>query len=219
MRNRYRRDLLVGCLIGVLALSAAAPVCAEQVRALDVTVTAGDRPFPARATLLLKIYEQGPLPRVLTVVREGEWPAGATRIVRLVLDRPLESTRVRRFALALEAAAADAAPWDVEAAYVEWQGSAGRERLLASNLAGVVAVGRDLASAERRDGDGRCSTDSDCSDGLDCNGAERCAPAAAGADARGCVAGRPVVCPVNTVCAEHRGCTGPAPVRAAPVAR
>ena len=216
MRKRYCRDLLLGCIGGFIVLAIAAPAVAEQVRALDVTVTGGERPFPAKATLLLRIYEQSPLPRVLTVVRDVEWPAGATRIVRLILDRPLESSRVRRFALSLEAGAADTASWDVESAFVEWQGPAGRERLLAANLAGVVAVGRDLASAERREGDGLCNSDGDCSDGLDCNGLERCAPHAVGADARGCVVGRPIACPVNTVCAEHRGCVGPAPVRAAP---
>ena len=53
-----------------------------------------------------------------------------------------------------------------------------------------------------------CVTDSDCDDQRSCNGHERCAPRTAGADARGCVRGSPVVCPVNQVCSEGRGCIG-----------
>jgi hypothetical protein len=219
MLNRGYRALLVRFVCALVGFGVAAAVQAEQVRAIDVTVTAGMRPFPARAALLLKLYEQGPVPTVLTVVRDVEWPPGATRIVRLVLDRPFEPARVRRFALAIDTGAAGTATWDVESAFVEWQGPAGRERLLASNLVGVVAAGRDLASAERHDGDWRCASDGDCSDGLECNGLERCAPEAAGADAHGCVTGRPMACPVNTVCAERRGCRGPAPSAPVPVPR
>jgi len=40
------------------------------------------------------------------------------------------------------------------------------------------------------------------------NGRERCAPRSAGADARGCVKGLPVACPVNQVCTEEHGMPG-----------
>ena len=53
-----------------------------------------------------------------------------------------------------------------------------------------------------------CKSDADCDDKRSCNGLERCAPRAAGADARGCVKGTPVVCPVNQVCGEGVGCRG-----------
>jgi len=53
-----------------------------------------------------------------------------------------------------------------------------------------------------------CMTDADCDDQKACNGHERCAPHSPGADARGCVSGSPMVCPVNQICAEGRGCVG-----------
>ena len=53
-----------------------------------------------------------------------------------------------------------------------------------------------------------CSSDADCDDHRACNGKERCAPRSPGADARGCVKGAPVVCPVNQVCGEGVGCHG-----------
>ena len=53
-----------------------------------------------------------------------------------------------------------------------------------------------------------CRSDSDCDDRRACNGKERCAPRSPNADARGCVKGTPVVCPVNQVCGEGVGCRG-----------
>ena len=55
-----------------------------------------------------------------------------------------------------------------------------------------------------------CITDAECDDHRNCNGLERCAPQRRDADARGCVKGLPVVCPVNQVCSEEAGCRGPA---------
>jgi hypothetical protein len=51
-------------------------------------------------------------------------------------------------------------------------------------------------------------SDADCDDGKMCNGRERCAPQAKDADARGCVRGTPVSCPVNQICVEGQGCRG-----------
>ena len=202
------RGWLPGLVLCVLVGLLPPVVTASTVSALDVTVTSGATGLPGGATPVLKIYGAGPLPRTLTLPVDGAWPAGATRVVHLVLERPLDPATVRRFALGLEPGHGAAAPWDIESFVVEWQGERGRERLLAATLSGMVGPGRDLASPERHEAELRCQSDADCSDGLDCNGRERCAPAALGADARGCLAGRPPVCPVNQVCVEHRGCRG-----------
>ncbi|MBX3246188.1 MAG: putative metal-binding motif-containing protein [Myxococcales bacterium] len=46
-----------------------------------------------------------------------------------------------------------------------------------------------------------CTSDVSCDDAVYCNGVERCAPAAATADARGCIAGTPP-CPTGVRCLE-----------------
>src|SRR6266851_1832807 len=82
------------------------------------------------------------------------------------------------------------------------------EKLLDATLSGVIARQGELATMDRDQAALACRTDSDCDDKRTCNGQERCAPRAAGADARGCVKGTPVVCPVNQVCGEGVGCRG-----------
>lgn len=189
------------------------------VSELEVALTSGTTALPADSTVQLKIYADSPVPRVFTLSRGTAWPAGATRIVPLRLDRPLAIATVRRFAISLSAThGGSPATWDVSSAVVEWSGPEGRARLLGANLSGVVAAGRDLASADQRDADLRCNTDADCDNGLECDGVERCLPGDSRADARGCVAGRPPVCPVNQVCSERKGCHGLVTERA-PAAR
>ena len=193
------------CLLGAGGAGAADGVL---VSTLDVTVTAGATDLPAGAALELKIYEQGPVARSLPLTHGESWPAGATRVMRVALDRPLDPRRVRRFSLAYRTARGGIAAWEVESAHVEWQANGERQRLLAANLTGVVAVDRELASAELMDSQMLCATDADCDNGRTCDGVERCEPASRHADARGCVSGRPVICPINQVCVEHVGCRG-----------
>jgi hypothetical protein len=86
--------------------------------------------------------------------------------------------------------------------------------LLNTTLSGVFTRQGELASEERSAGSMTCVTDADCDDHRKCNGHERCAPGNAQADARGCLKGTPLVCPVNQVCTEEHGCHGldaPAP--------
>jgi hypothetical protein len=82
------------------------------------------------------------------------------------------------------------------------------ERLLDTTLSGVIGRQGELASMDRDQAALACRSDADCDDKRACNGQERCAPRAPGADARGCVKGTPVVCPVNQVCSEGVGCRG-----------
>jgi hypothetical protein len=100
-------------------------------------------------------------------------------------------------------------PWELVSADVELPGGgASPERLLNATLSGVIDQQGELASEERDTASLICVTDADCDDHRSCNGHERCAPHTRGADARGCVKGAPLVCPVNQVCAEGRGCVG-----------
>jgi hypothetical protein len=97
--------------------------------------------------------------------------------------------------------------------------SAGHEParlLLDTTLSGAIAHQGELATLDRDASTVACMSDADCDDAKTCNGKERCAPHTAGADARGCVSGRPVVCPVNQICTEGRGCVGTGSLTPAP---
>ena len=208
---RYLARRSVHCLWLVATLFVATVACAADgalVSALDVSVTSGPAELPRGAVLELKIYEQGPVARTLVLTHGEAWPAAATRVIRVTLDRPLDPRRVRRFSLAYRAPRNGLTAWEVESAQVEWEANGERQRLLAASLAGVVAVDRELSSADVQDHQLLCATDADCDNGRTCDGVERCEPHNRRADARGCVSGRPVTCPINQVCVEHVGCRG-----------
>jgi hypothetical protein len=100
-------------------------------------------------------------------------------------------------------------PWEVVAADVDLATGQEQPRLLLdTTLSGQIVRQGELATLERDASTISCMSDADCDDAKTCNGKERCAPHTAGADARGCVSGSPVVCPVNQVCTEGRGCVG-----------
>jgi hypothetical protein len=80
--------------------------------------------------------------------------------------------------------------------------------LLDATLSGVVGRQSELATMDRDQPALACRSDADCDDKRSCNGQERCAPHSPDADARGCVKGTPVACPVNQVCGEGVGCRG-----------
>jgi hypothetical protein len=127
----------------------------------------------------------------------------------LNLSDALESRDVLRFSLYYRAASATAPAWQVMAADVDL--SAGRgppELLLDTTLSGEIDRQGELASLERDVSTMICASDADCDDHRSCNGRERCAPRSAGADAKGCVRGTPLACPVNQVCSEGKGCVG-----------
>jgi hypothetical protein len=100
--------------------------------------------------------------------------------------------------------------------------SAGRgppELLLDTTLSGEIDRQGELASVERDVSTMICLSDADCDDHRSCNGRERCAPRSAGADARGCIRGTPVSCPVNQVCSEGKGCVGAGAPKYAPASK
>ena len=122
---------------------------------------------------------------------------------------PIDPRDVLRFSLYYRAASVAAPPWQVVAADIDL--SAGRappQLLLDATLSGEIDRQGELATVERDVSTLMCINDADCDDHRSCNGRERCAPRSAGADARGCVKGNPVVCPVNQVCTEGKGCVG-----------
>jgi len=127
----------------------------------------------------------------------------------VTMNEALDSRAVLRFSLYYRAASPLSPPWQVVAADVDL--SAGREPpqlLLDTTLSGEISRQGELATLDRDASTVACMSDTDCDDAKTCNGRERCAPHSAGADARGCVSGRPVVCPVNQICTEGHGCVG-----------
>ncbi len=190
-------------LIFVAATSRAVPVSHIQVR----VVSGSD--LSAGSYVELRIYEAGKAVRRLPLTHGEAWPHDSTRLIPLTLNDLLDPRNVLRFSLYYRAASPLSPPWEVVAADVEL--SAGNERpqlLLDTTLSGEIARQGELATLDRDVSTISCMSDADCDDAKACNGKERCAPRMAGADARGCVSGSPVVCPVNQVCTEGRGCVG-----------
>ena len=95
-------------------------------------------------------------------------------------------------------------------------GNQSTQRLLDTTLSGVISQQGELATNDRDEAALICKSDADCDDKRMCNGRERCAPRSADADARGCVKGTPLVCPVNQVCVEGTGCRGMSPEKPKP---
>ncbi len=158
----------------------------------------------------LRIYEAGKSVRRLPLVHGEAWLPSSTHLIPLKLNDALDPRNVQRFALYYRAGSPLAPAWEVVSADVEIpSGQAAPVRLLDTTLSGVIAKQGELASVERDQASMACSSDADCDDHRACNGKERCAPHTQGADARGCVKGAPVVCPVNQVCGEGVGCHGP----------
>jgi hypothetical protein len=189
-------------------------LCATAAGALPVShvqirVVTGDADLAAGSVVELRIYEAGKSVRRLPLTHGEAWPRESTRVIPLDLSEALDPRTVLRFGLYYRAASPQAPPWEVVAADVDL--SAGHpppELLLGTTLSGEIAGQGELATLERDVSTLTCVSDADCDDHKSCNGHERCAPRTANADARGCVKGSPMVCPVNQVCSEGRGCVG-----------
>ncbi len=195
--------ILVALLIG------GRPLLAAPISHLQVRVVTGALELTPGSVLELRIYEAGKPVRRLTLTHGEAWPRDSTRIISLSLAEPLDPRAVSRFGLYYRAASPLTPPWEVVAADVELSpGSEPPQRLLDATLAGTIAHEGELATEERDPASMACASDADCDDHRTCNGRERCAPHASGADARGCVKGVPVACPVNQICSETRGCIG-----------
>jgi hypothetical protein len=203
--------MLLGCAL-FAAESQAVPVSRLEVRIVN-----GAKELSAGSDLELRIYEAGKSARRLPLVHGEAWLPASTHLIPLKLNESLDPRNVVRFAIYYRAGSASAPAWEVVAADVELPSTGGsRVRLLDATLSGVIARQGELASVERDQAAITCATDSDCDDGRACNGRERCAPRSPGADARGCVKGTPVVCPVNQVCGEGVGCYGPSSLKTFP---
>jgi hypothetical protein len=200
--------------IVLLMTLCAAAAHAVPVSHVQVRIVTGFADLSAGSYLELRIYEAGKPVRRLPLTHGEAWPRDSTRVIPLTLNDALDPRNVQRFSLYYRAASPLAPPWEVVAADVDL--SAGRDpqqRLLNATLSGEIAGQGELATVDRDASTMVCMTDADCDDHKSCNGRERCAPHTAAADARGCVSGSPVVCPVNQICAEGRGCLGAGDLR------
>ncbi len=176
----------------------AASAGAIPVSHLEVRVVTGADELSAGSSLELRIYEAGKSVRRLPLVHGEAWPRDSTHIIPVKLSEALDPRNVVRFSLYYRSASPLAPELEIVAADVELPSSeAPPERLLDATLSGVITRQGELATMDRDQAALMCRTDS-----------ERCAPRSAGADARGCVKGTPVVCPVNQVCSEGVGCRG-----------
>jgi hypothetical protein len=198
--------------VSLLLLSAALfmqNAMAAPVSRLEVRVTTGGQEMSAGSDLELRIYEAGKNPRRLPLVHGEAWLPDSTHLIPVQLSESLDPRNVLRFALYYKAGSPLAPALEVVAADVELPSTAGApQKLLNATLSGVITRQGELATGERDQASMMCSSDADCDDHKACNGRERCAPRAAGADARGCVKGAPMVCPVNQICGEGVGCHG-----------
>jgi hypothetical protein len=187
----------------------AAGAAAAPVSHLEVKIVTGAEELGAGSSLELRIYEAGKSVRRLPLVHGEAWPRDSTHIIPVKLSEALDPRNVVRFGLYYRSASPLARGLEIVAADVELPSSKNSpELLLNATLSGVIAGQGELATVDRDQAALACRSDADCDDKRACNGQERCAPHAPGADARGCVKGTPVVCPVNQVCTEGAGCRG-----------
>jgi hypothetical protein len=201
----------------LLLLAACAAVHAAPVKHLQVRIVTGSADLAAGSYVELRIYQAGKDVRRLPLTHGEGWPRDSTRVIPLNLSEALDPGDVLRFSLYYRAASVTAPPWQVLAADVDLSAAGGQaDLLLDTTLSGQIDRQGELASVERDASTMICASDSDCDDHRSCNGRERCAPRSAGADARGCVRGTPVACPVNQVCSEGRGCVGAGAAKSAP---
>ena len=195
-------------LLLVLALCSAGAY-AVPVSHVQVRIVTGAADLAAGSYLELRIYEAGKAVKRVALTHGEGWPRDSTRVIPLTLNEAIDPRNVQRFSLYYRAANPLSPPLEVVSAGVDL--SAGREPprlLLDTTLSGEIAQQGELATLDRDARSMTCMSDADCDDQKACDGVERCAPHSPGADARGCVAGRPMVCPVNEICAEGRGCVG-----------
>jgi hypothetical protein len=195
--------ILMLCVLGATSAAAA------TVSRLEVRIVTGGDELSAGSALELRIYEAGRSVRRLPLVHGESWPRESTHIIPVSLSEPLDPRNVVRFSLYYRSAAPLASGFEIVAADVDLPSKgATPERLLNATLSGVISRQGELATLDREQSTLACKSDADCDDRRVCNGVERCSPRSAGADARGCVKGTPVVCPVNQVCGEGVGCHG-----------
>jgi len=187
----------------------AAGAAAAPVRQLEVRIVIGAEQLTTGSDLELRIYETGKEVRHLTLAHGEAWLPDSTHLIPVRLNESLEPRNVQRFALYYRSGSPLSPPFEIISADVELPSGGGEpQKLLGMTLSGVIARQGELATEDREQSAGQCLSDADCDDKRSCNGRERCDPHSREADARGCVKGTPVVCPVNQVCGEGIGCHG-----------
>jgi hypothetical protein len=205
---KFHLPTSLGPLLIACALSCSV-VHAAPVSRLDVRIVTGAQELSAGSSLELRIYEAGKNGRRLPLVHGETWLRDSTHVIPVTLNDALDSRNVLRFSLYYRSASALAPGLEILSAVVELPSTQGApERLLNATLSGVIPGQGELATPDRDQAALTCASDADCDDQRSCNGHERCAPRSASADARGCVKGTPVVCPVNQICGEGVGCRG-----------
>jgi hypothetical protein len=204
-------------LMMTMGVSAGIVRAAMPVSHLQVRIVSGPEELSAGSQLELRIYEAGRAVRRFPLTHGESWPAESTRLIPLTLTDTLDPRAVLRYSLYYRAASPLTPDWEVvEADVTISSGHEAPQRLLNATLSGVLSRQGELATEERGASAIACASDADCDDHRSCDGHERCAPRSSGADARGCVKGMPVVCPVNQVCSESHGCRGLDAPRSAP---
>jgi len=194
------------------ALLWAVNVAAAPVQQVELRILIGAEQLSIGSDLELRIYENDGIVRRLPVVHPEPWLPDSTHLIPLKLREVLEPRNVQRFAIYYRPSSALSEAFEIIAADVELPSSDGQpQKLLGMTLSGVIVGQGELATEDRAAAASTCRSDADCDDRRACNGRERCAPDSRQADARGCVGGTPVVCPVNQVCGEGIGCHGIAP--------
>ena len=206
---KHRLPLLRLFAVALFAALGTLPVHAQSVSRLQVRVVTGAADLAAGSLVELRIYQANKsVPRLPLTHGEG-WPRESTRVIPVALVEPLDPRSVVRFGLFYRAASAFAPAWEVAAADVDLSdGHPPPKLLLGATLSGEIDKQGELATVEGEASGAACRSDADCDDHRTCNGHERCAPRSPGADARGCVRGTPLSCPVNQICVEGRGCLG-----------
>jgi hypothetical protein len=193
-------------LLGVLGTASAGAITVSR---LEVRIVTGAAELSAGSSLELRIYEAGKSVRRLPLVHGEAWPRDSTHVIPVKLSDALDPRNVVRFSLYYRGASPLSPALEIVSADVELPSAkASPERLLDATLSGVITGQGELATMDRDQATLACKSDADCDDKRTCNGRERCLPRSADADARGCVKGTPVVCPVNEVCGEGVGCRG-----------
>ena len=195
--------------MGLLVLAAAVQAAGSNPH-VQVRIVTGATELSAGSELELRIYETGKPPRHVPLTHGEAWPRDSTRIIPVTLPESFDARAVSRFSLYYRPSSPLTPPLEIVSADVDLvPGQDPPRYLLNTKLSGVITRQGELATDERDPTLLTCMTDADCDDQRNCNGHERCAPRTAGADARGCVRGSPMVCPVNEVCTEDKGCRGP----------
>lgn len=206
---KHRLPLLRVFAVALFAALGTLPAHAQSVSRLQVRVVTGAADLAAGSLVELRIYQANKNVLRLRLTHGEGWPRESTRVIPVALVEPLDPRSVVRFGLYYRAASAFAPAWEVAAVDVDLSdGHPPPKLLLGATLSGEIDKQGELATVEGEASAAACRSDADCDDHRTCNGHERCAPRSPGADARGCVRGTPLSCPVNQVCVEGRGCVG-----------